>query len=87
MLAILHHKSSVSITTKSFLLQDIIFAGHSASQIIGQLHDKIVQMEEIGDKQKSVICEKLAVSIDLYYYQSRISYALCYKHIQVQHTT
>ncbi|KAK3095174.1 hypothetical protein FSP39_011045 [Pinctada imbricata] len=42
-------------------VKEVIFAGHSASQIIGQLHDKIVQLEDLGDKQKSVICEKLAV--------------------------
>lgn len=39
-----------------------MFEGHSAAQIITQLHDKIVQLDNLNDQQKSVICEKLAVS-------------------------
>ncbi|KAL5004442.1 hypothetical protein ScPMuIL_017898 [Solemya velum] len=42
-------------------VKDIICDGHSAMQLITQLHDKIVQMEELDDKQKSIICEKLAI--------------------------
>ncbi|CAG2236966.1 RFC2_4 [Mytilus edulis] len=35
--------------------------GHSGMQVISQLHDKLVEMEALTDKQKSVIMEKLAV--------------------------
>lgn len=35
--------------------------GHSGMQVITQLHDKLVEMETLTDKQKSVILEKLAV--------------------------
>ena len=35
--------------------------GHSAGQIIEQLHDLITSSDELDDKQKSVICERLAV--------------------------
>jgi len=36
--------------------------GHSAGQIILQLHDRIVVSESLNDRQKSAICERLAVS-------------------------
>jgi len=36
--------------------------GHSAGQIILQLHDRIVLSDLLSDKQKSAICERLAVS-------------------------
>lgn len=36
--------------------------GHSGMQVITQLHDKLVEMESLTDKQKSVILDKLAVS-------------------------
>jgi len=36
--------------------------GHSAGQIILQLHDCIVPLDELNDQQKSAICERLAVS-------------------------
>lgn len=42
-------------------VQEVMFEGHSAAQIITQLHDKIVQLDNLNDQQKSVICEKLAV--------------------------
>lgn len=35
--------------------------GYAASQLLGQLHDRVIQMEELSDKQKSVVCEKMAV--------------------------
>jgi hypothetical protein len=36
--------------------------GHSASQLILQLHDRVVQLDELEDTPKSVVMEKLAVS-------------------------
>ncbi|KAL4220047.1 replication factor C subunit 4 [Mactra antiquata] len=42
-------------------VQDIMNEGHPASQLILQLHDTVVQLDELGDKQKSVVMEKLAV--------------------------
>ena len=35
--------------------------GHAASQLILQIHDKIVELDDLGDKPKSIIMEKLAV--------------------------
>ena len=35
--------------------------GFSASQLVGQIHDKIVASQDLSDNQKSTICEKLAV--------------------------
>ena len=48
-----------------FCLQDIILNGDSASQIINQLHDLLLNMDDVTDKQKSVIMERLAVRIEL----------------------
>jgi len=36
--------------------------GHSAGQIILQLHDCIVTADMLNDRQKSAVCERLAVS-------------------------
>ena len=36
--------------------------GHSAGQIILQLHDCIVPSDTLNDRQKSAVCERLAVS-------------------------
>jgi len=36
--------------------------GHSAGQIILQLHDCIVPSDTLNDRQKSAICERVAVS-------------------------
>ncbi|KAL8188089.1 UNVERIFIED_CONTAM: replication factor C subunit 4 [Gekko kuhli] len=40
--------------------QNLINEGYAATQLINQLHDIVVEKEELGDKQKSVIAEKLA---------------------------
>ncbi|XP_077204393.1 replication factor C subunit 4 isoform X1 [Paroedura picta] len=40
--------------------QNLINEGYAATQLINQLHDIIVEKEELSDKQKSVITEKLA---------------------------
>jgi len=36
--------------------------GHSAGQIILQLYDNIVPSDALNDRQKSAVCERLAVS-------------------------
>jgi len=44
-------------------VQDLMSEGHSAGQIILQLHDTIVPSTDLNDSQKSAICERLAVGI------------------------
>ncbi|WAR28527.1 RFC4-like protein [Mya arenaria] len=44
------------------LITDLMNEGHAASQLILQLHDKLVEMDSLGDKQKSLVLDKLAVS-------------------------
>lgn len=39
----------------------MIEEGYAATQILSQFHDIIIE-EKLGDKQKSVITEKMAVS-------------------------
>ncbi|XP_029414771.1 replication factor C subunit 4 isoform X2 [Nannospalax galili] len=39
---------------------DLIDEGHAAIQLVNQLHDVVVEDENLSDKQKSVITEKLA---------------------------
>ncbi|XP_033729927.1 replication factor C subunit 4-like [Pecten maximus] len=43
-------------------IQGMINDGHSASQVITQMHEKLIEKEDLSDKQKAVIFEKLAVS-------------------------
>uniref|UniRef100_A0A2C9KDZ4 Replication factor C subunit 4 n=1 Tax=Biomphalaria glabrata TaxID=6526 RepID=A0A2C9KDZ4_BIOGL len=40
-------------------VQDIIHEGYAASQVLNQLHDKIITLDSLSDKQKSVVCEKM----------------------------
>ncbi|XP_042314482.1 replication factor C subunit 4 [Sceloporus undulatus] len=40
--------------------KNLINEGYAATQLINQLHDIIVEREDLSDKQKSVIAEKLA---------------------------
>ncbi|XP_034232252.1 replication factor C subunit 4 [Thrips palmi] len=42
-------------------VDEFIMEGYSAGQLLEQLHLKIVLSPTIGDKQKAIICEKLAV--------------------------
>lgn len=42
-------------------VQELINEGHAASQMILQIHDKVVKLDELGDTPKSVILEKLAI--------------------------
>uniref|UniRef100_A0A8C6AKI7 Replication factor C subunit 4 n=2 Tax=Odontoceti TaxID=9722 RepID=A0A8C6AKI7_MONMO len=39
---------------------DLIDEGHAATQLVNQLHDGVVENDNLSDKQKSVITEKLA---------------------------
>jgi len=42
-------------------VKEIIAEGHAAAQVINQIHDRIVEMSELNDHQKSAILEKLAI--------------------------
>jgi len=42
-------------------VKDLMAEGHSAGQILIQLHDIIVPSDSLNDKQKSAICERLAI--------------------------
>ncbi|PVD18658.1 hypothetical protein C0Q70_21208 [Pomacea canaliculata] len=41
------------------VVKQIIREGYAASQVLSQLHDRVVNMEDITDRQKSAICEKM----------------------------
>ena len=43
-------------------VKDVILEGHSGYQIITQLHDQLITNDNLNDKQKSVVMERLAVS-------------------------
>lgn len=45
----------------------MIDEGYAAIQILSQVHDVIIE-EKLGDKQKSVITEKMAVSANISVY-------------------
>ena len=45
----------------------MIAEGYSASQTLSQLHDRLVSMETLSDKQKSVVAEKMGVSYNMYF--------------------
>jgi len=54
---------SVSCSIGIYLtFQELMAEGHSAVQLLLQLHDKLVEEDKLGDNQKSVIFEKIAVS-------------------------
>ncbi|XP_013843779.1 replication factor C subunit 4 isoform X2 [Sus scrofa] len=42
------------------VVKDLIDEGHAATQFVNQLHDVVVENDNLSDKQKSVITEKLA---------------------------
>ncbi len=50
------------LVVKGYNVQDLLLDGYSASQALEQLHDKVVVMPTLTDKQKSVISERMAVS-------------------------
>lgn len=53
-------------------MQDLIDEGHAATQFVNQLHDVVVENDNLSDKQKSVITEKLAVSRHFLHFSTRI---------------
>ncbi|XP_064455549.1 replication factor C subunit 4-like [Ornithodoros turicata] len=53
--------SSSSYEKLQAVIEDFVLEGFAASQLFNQMHDIIVMSEDYTDKQKSVICEKLAV--------------------------
>lgn len=42
------------------VVKNLIDEGHAATQLVNQLHDSIIEDENLSDKQKSIITEKLA---------------------------
>lgn len=46
-----------------FHMQEVIAEGYSASQTLSQLHSRLVSMDNLTDKQKSIIAEKMGVSL------------------------
>ncbi|KAK2505225.1 hypothetical protein MC885_011149 [Smutsia gigantea] len=42
------------------VVKDLIGEGHAATQLVSQLHDRVVENDNLSDKQKSIITEKLA---------------------------
>lgn len=42
------------------VVKNLIDEGHAATQLVNQLHDSIIENENLSDKQKSIITEKLA---------------------------
>ena len=49
-------------------LQEFILDGHSASQLIHQLHDNLMTDDSLSDKQKSIVFERLAVNTYFHVY-------------------
>ena len=45
--------------------QTVMADGHSAVQLITQLHDYLIQLDDLNDSQKSAIFERLAVSANI----------------------
>ena len=43
-------------------MEELSAEGFSATQLINQLHDKVVVEDNLSDNQKSAICEKLAIA-------------------------
>nr|KAF6478411.1 replication factor C subunit 4 [Molossus molossus] len=42
------------------VVKDLIDEGHAATQLVNQFHDVVVENDDLSDKQKSIITEKLA---------------------------
>ena len=47
-------------------VQEVIAEGYSGSQTLSQLHSRIVSMDTLTDKQKSIVAEKMGVSLSQY---------------------
>lgn len=43
-------------------IDNFIVEGFSVSQLLNQLHEKIIYLSEFSPKQKTTICEKIAAS-------------------------
>jgi replication factor C subunit 2/4 len=54
--------TSGSYETLQSFISNFSAEGFSVSQLLNQLHERIVFSTELSSKQKNVICEKLAVS-------------------------
>ncbi|XP_030071757.1 replication factor C subunit 4 [Microcaecilia unicolor] len=52
--------TSGSFEKLEMVVKNLINEGHTAIQLVNQLHDIIVERDDLSDKQKSVITEKLA---------------------------
>lgn len=59
--SILKTCSSNSYEQLEVAVKDMLREGYSATQIISQINDIIVDRGDLTDKQKSVICERLAI--------------------------
>ena len=49
-------------------VQEVIAEGYSGSQTLSQLHSRIVSMDTLTDKQKSIVAERMGVSSSQYMY-------------------
>ena len=49
-------------------VQEVIAEGYSGSQTLSQLHSRIVSMDTLTDKQKSIVAERMGVSSSQYVY-------------------
>ncbi|XP_072034729.1 replication factor C subunit 4-like [Amphiura filiformis] len=54
--------SSNSYEQLEVAVKDLLREGYSAMQVISQVNDIIVEKPELNDKQKSLICERLAIA-------------------------
>ena len=45
-------------------VRELIAEGYCASQTLSQLHDKVVAMDSLTDKQKSIIAERMGVRLN-----------------------
>lgn len=59
--AVLESANSNSYERLDSSVKDIILEGYPGAQVISQIHDRIVEMDQITDKQKSVITERLGI--------------------------
>lgn len=58
LLDVLHSNSYEQLDTA---VKNIILEGYPGTQIISQIHDRVVEMDTITDKQKSIIAERIGI--------------------------
>ncbi|XP_068135412.1 replication factor C subunit 4 [Hyperolius riggenbachi] len=58
--AVLAACQSGSFEKLETMVKNLINNGHAATQLVNQLHDTIIEREDLTDKQKAIITEKLA---------------------------